>query len=87
MSCIRIWILRLQWWFLRRPSVILVDYSGDANARLVHGCFNRYRFAKRHGMGVRNVRLLPDGRLTGATYVESWEPLFGVAVTQDKQGT
>lgn len=83
MSCFRIWILRLQWLLLRRPSVVLIDHDGEPNARILHG-YEPYVFAKRFS-GVR-IRLLPSGQTEGACYVKSWEPLFGATLMPNKRG-
>jgi hypothetical protein len=72
---IRIWILGLQWYLLRRQSVILEDKGGELNARLVHRR-GPFLVAKRLGLGIRNVKLLGDGKLENGAYVKTWHPLF-----------
>lgn len=75
MSRIRIFILWLQWVVLGRKSVVLIDFDGMAYARLSRG-YGPYRWAKRHGFGISNVRLCEDGTTQGVIYVRRWEPLF-----------
>jgi hypothetical protein len=75
MSAIRIFLLWVQWVFLLRPSVVLIDHDGECNARLARG-IRHYRWSKRMGLGVSSVRLHSDGTTTGAVYVTRWEPLF-----------
>jgi len=75
MHPIRIFILWLQWKLFGRRSVVLIDYDGEANSRLVHG-YRRWLVAKRYGGNIENIRLLPNGATSGACYVKRWEPLF-----------
>lgn len=75
MSNVRLFILYIQWVLFGRRSVILCDTDGELNARLVRG-MGACCQAKRYGLGVRTVRLLPGGKICGAAYVKGWEPLF-----------
>lgn len=68
-------ILWVQWVLFGRCSVILVDFDGSINLRLVHS-FRGHLFAKRVGLGIRLVRLLENGRVQNGRYVDRWEPLY-----------
>lgn len=81
MSSMRIAWLRLLWFVFRWPSVVLVDFDGKMNARLLRGAAH-IPLAHRYGFGVSVVRLLPNGRTRGAGYVNSWEPLFPPVVAE-----
>lgn len=81
----RLFVLWLQWFLFRRRSVFLIDHDGAVSARLVHGFRNRL-YAKRVGMGIRSVWLLPDGNVRGGCYVEKWEPLFPRSAAMEEVG-
>lgn len=72
MGNLRLGILWLLWVLFARRSVVLIDYDGEPNARMLRG-FRKWWWAKRH---LNRVQLLPDGKTEGICYVHGWEPLF-----------
>lgn len=67
--------LRLLWLCFRWPSVILIDFDGEIDARLACGP-KKFRYATRFGWCGEKVLLLPGGAVKGPCFVDRWEPLF-----------
>jgi len=64
---IRTLIANLMGWKI----VWLKDFDGHLYRRLARPT-RKGLIAKRFGLGIANVLLLPDGKLIGPSYVESW---------------
>lgn len=69
----RVIVLWLLWRVFGVQSVVLEDFDGEVNARIVSRLGN-VRSARRF-IGA-SVRLLQDGKLRGPRYVERWHPLY-----------
>lgn len=67
---------RLAWLIFRRPSVVLFDFDGQETLSYARRTASGNMFAWRYGFGIAKVRLLPDRKCVGCSYVRAWEPAF-----------
>lgn len=86
MNSFRIFRLWMLWQLFGWPSVILIDFDHEMNARLVRGP-SRFPHARRWCFINRTVRLDADGKVQGPCYVERWEPLYGCPLTRHEGGS
>lgn len=75
MSTFRYRLLWLMWHLFGLQSVLLIDFDGEIDARLVGGP-PKYRYATRFGWCGVKVLLSPGGETKGVSFVRRWEPLF-----------
>jgi hypothetical protein len=85
MSNFRLFRLWFAWRVFGWPSVVLIDYDGEANPRMVRGT-DQFKFANRWSFISVPVRLLPEGQTEGPCYVTRWEPLMGSVVSSTTCG-
>lgn len=74
-------LLRLLWWALRQPSVVIIDFQGEKKVRRVY--YDGYTLVA-HAVpyNIHTVRLLKGGSVRKAmklgasdgSYFKSWEP-------------
>jgi len=73
----RKFLYKMLWKIFSIKSIMLIDFDGECNLRLLRKYANDTYYAKRMGLVSSNVMLMPDRTIKeGRSYVTNWLPLY-----------
>lgn len=75
------WLRRIAWHFGWVQLCVLYGNDGTVTLRIIHKCRDGHKWAKRYGLGVRNVGLKSNGTVTNCSYMDKWELYAGQSLS------